>query len=918
MSLYILDLENLQIKIPREISEEYKESGNDSIIKEYIFISKPFGPDSVKYYPPFTKLVKTGKSLQLESLLAIIDDFIQLPDTSALKLLYEQGYQIDLSDYERATSMSNTFINYMEKETIDRINEHISEYWSTLKGKITKVTQRTDDNILDNYMDFSVIENINVQMLFIASYNIDIVKTFKNLSVSDTISIIILEQGNTKERMAKIFNPKIKVQKNTAEYLRKRYKRNELIIYTSIMNGSLLRINETQIMVTLTSKVPIDSKVGILGLVESELQKLFPQNLIFAEKAVTKYTAILYTKIHISRDEIVKNIDIFQEDFKYEDLKGSLVSSFLYTKDIELPRLTIEEDRYSNKSVIKLYNVKSKTQIDKILNDFFIIYDKLKLKGVERTKAVNQEVWLKKLREITGLTYNAKKCQKKRQPRIQNITNKYQDVPQESKLDYNGHVFVCIDEKDEGYIYPHVQFNDDGSPYVCCLKNPAKSVISTNNGYVLKSTKLTKTGRVLELPDFLIKDLELEDTYYHYGENNVFSLFSKITGTSEETLKDMLVQFIENNNVFVTINNKQTYYKYGTLERFVTAIVNESCEYTDIIEPLQELLDINVYLISVLPNTDTTGLRYSCLNKPVHNNNIVIVKQGVFYSCVISDITGKNLLLSNSDKIIKKINKKRKDCWLSSIEVPELIVPKSEINVQYINDFTESLYILTKKGIFLHKLDTSIISDIPFAYLDESVYHAFDKIVFDYASLNIKIQYVTLNSKKMITSVITEYGINVPVIPNTLYDSTIIIPIYPVKFYDIVANSLLYFFENEKITDFDRFKRDINTITRTIHDLKFSLSNTCSINLELASQLSSTVTSLVPRKEKYEIIKDLLKEFTGSFKDYIIGAVINEMINDTVYMEIIKGHVPKIIPQNTDQIVLYSNEDIIEYVTQNF
>ncbi len=494
-----------------------------------------------------------------------------------------------------------------------------------------------------------------------------------------------------------------------------------------------------------------------------------------------------------------------------------------------------------------------------------------------------------------------------------------------------------------------VHFGFTKKSFACCFKRepttmipvpPRITRIITKN--YISSNQILEDNKLGHVPKVFSKIFN--ETYLRLGVEQgksaflnciVASNYEKLENASELRLK--LNAFINRENL-----SGELLIKYNSIENFSKVLLdsNASLPWEEIIEPLQIMLE---HCIIVLDNSNNIP-KILCSKIIPHDRTILVVHNPInfinlknqnTFELIIRNGNGTLYNTHNSEsKAIKALlNYSKEGCKIEK-NAPRSFPFDDNFTVKDLEERFPDLFVkridsghfnithlLTVNNSLIPVQESKEINDT-----DQDLYELLKKIqktdladlettISDFETVGLHVKAVTVNSKGLIDSVLSNTGVYSPIKSTIKANNFTMFPILPNKYYYKIDYYLNPTLEHPTKNEQYDYSRKVDLLYTRIQD----------ISQELYSQLDSDIRADIeivqkmgiPRKEKVQDIVEILENIlettggdSGRDVDFILRYIATGITNDNTFMEGKALVSRKFIKRDTEAIIT-SYEDYI-------
>jgi hypothetical protein len=504
---------------------------------------------------------------------------------------------------------------------------------------------------------------------------------------------------------------------------------------------------------------------------------------------------------------------------------------------------------------------------------------------------------IKEFKKI-GMTIPPRGCQKNNQPYLQTEANPYTNVGKESKMEWKHdditYTLVCPQEK---YKYPILKsFNRN--EYICCYAREKHN----NSAGILGINKLTaEEGRYLHINNSLKKYFP-KDTYrVSVGDETISQFVSSVSYCFNEYIEDcfknMKTYIGGNPGTFEILDygRLQLLYTFAKFKSLLES--NTDLHFTAFIDLLSLVYKVNIILlITSLDKDDTTGIvdkntitNINCnMYFPKFKKYIIILhdittKEKYFYPLIFKDKYILDTTDKDDNKIITNLLEYKSKC-IPSLELHKkykhkvLVKPKDfnglKVNpkAKIVDGFNQVIFIQLENNLLVPIDYNSEYINLPTITLvdiekNEENLGDLANCVALYKLLGITIQGVTLTKDKFVTSIVTGYGILVPIKKRKYIQNT-----------DPPVMSYPYYKGIDQL-----FKEETKEIISSTHNFDNAMKKVTDIlknNDSLKKNLGKIVKSTeIPRHKKIQNVGKILEneiKIDKKYIDYVSQVIVND------------------------------------------
>lgn len=632
-----------------------------------------------------------------------------------------------------------------------------------------------------------------------------------------------------------------------------------------------------------------------LHSVIKKINNIFPSlDIKLSEPEISFINIQFNTKKKISFQKIILAIKYFKDIFKLDEhLKKKQFIKLKYLPNditilIRYGNIYINHV-FENVNSIDIIGIRTEKQVFSLIEltgQLLIKADKQKPTDIHGNILPEPIVKLKmpkaniKTLKFKGIEIDAIGCQKQRQPIISNTIKPHTDS---YPITYKDNRFIC---NNEPYLYPGFTNKN----IVCCFKKDQRDKdvykrnmnVSTStdsnisrhgildadiiNSKIITSDKILENNRLGLLPNIFYNFFN--NVFYRLGvAQNRLSLLNVFNRALNKIISiNDIIDYINNNPTTIKYLQKNTSINYELYKNdLINYIQTKYLHHEKLQNLLSVIFKVNIFIF----NLDDNKLSCKDILHLPYTDVIFIINNTINYELIVSKVSNTNLkkvFSIKSDKIVTDIiDIYKRSCLTSFVGYPSPPMnfvqllnsgDNVEILAQVINQFNNITFVLTKNTGLTPVAPSNPILNIPSINIKSAILKADKQLKL---LLKSNIDYLKpigqiLDSKKMVSGIVTKSGLIIPTKPTKQLE----LPIVFRQFIDNI-DELLY----NQVPSLDKrysYMLSVVFYKELYNRFKYTLSKLLnkSSNSELKKNIISSLKSIKNQKQLQNILFDVI------------------------------------------------------------
>lgn len=525
-------------------------------------------------------------------------------------------------------------------------------------------------------------------------------------------------------------------------------------------------------------------------------------------------------------------------------------------------------------------------------------------------------------------------------------TNKCNFLPDMSKNTPFDNNKVCEHHEENKF------FGYNVNSYPCCFKEPRKgTVVKTNKSakislqHILKTDKILNINRVGELPEYI--NLLLKG-FHRLGSNSTFIncvntiINNTYTSTNDNenervNIKDVLVKYLqENPNVFIKLNDGNISRQFKNIDSYIEHISSPSklkkMSYENLIELVEDVLLCNIYIISVdiieKENTRTNQMVYdyqnatiNCNNK-MYDKNLVLLKRGDVFEVIIKISDPIKFIFKNTEinSLIAFSKNTCTDIYTipSNYRFKQLLsiqdIKKDDVKAQILSPINKVEMLLMKDNTILPIIQTGLKDTFPYVSFNDIIYWGDLADYKSYVKNDSVIGVTLVKGTRMVDSVLTKYGVHVPVKISLLESA---IPVLDYYYYPLVEGE-------SGDSNVSSFMEWLSNFDKLVYKTKIYLGRLFVVKKQLADEIKTIVTTPMSKMDMFNKILEKLKtipQIQSKYNniEFVLKIITNDIMLDNIRFSILNNNIPKLktITENSNETIITNSVDFLNWFKRN-